>query len=144
MVTTRGADLFLDSSYIIALAIPADHLHVEAVVRADWLRRNPDVGLVTTRAVLLEIGNALGRLRFRSAAIAVLGAIASDPRIQIVPLADDLYEEALSLFRERPDKEWGMTDCVSFVVMQRLGLQDALTADHHFEQAGFRALLRQS
>jgi predicted nucleic acid-binding protein len=66
---------------------------------------------VTTRAVLLEIGNALARLRFRAAAIEVLEAVESDPRIRIVSLSDELYAEALSLFRTREDKEWGMTDC---------------------------------
>lgn len=136
-----SADFFVDASYVIALAIPADELHDEAVKLADWLRSNPG-GLVTTRAVLLEIGNALAKLRFRSAAVEVLETVESDPRIQIVPLGDDLYAEAFALFRSRDDKGWGMTDCISFVVMQRLGIRDALTADHHFEQAGFRVMLR--
>ncbi len=58
-----------------------------------------------------------------------------------VPLTDELYQQAFDLFRDRPDKEWGLIDCASFVVMQR-GLTEALTPDEHFEQAGFRALLR--
>jgi uncharacterized protein len=41
----------------------------------------------------------------------------------------------------RRDKEWSLTDCISFVVMKERGLTEALTADHHFEQAGFKALL---
>jgi predicted nucleic acid-binding protein len=92
--------------------------------------------------LLLEIGNALARLRFRAAAIEVLDTMESDPRIQIVPLSEDLYADALTLFRSRGDKEWGLTDCTSFVVMRHMGIREALTTDHHFEQAGFRALLR--
>ena len=140
-MATPGADIFIDASYVIALAIPADEAHAKAVELADWLRRNP-AGLVTTRAVLLEIGNALSRLRFRSAAAEVLETVESDARIQVVPLDEELYADALSLFRSRTDKEWGMTDCISFVVMKQRGLRDALTTDQHFEQAGFRALMR--
>lgn len=141
-MATPGADLFLDSAYVIALGIPADESHSKAVELADWLRRNPAVRLVTTAAVLLEIGNALSRLRLRAAAVEVLDTMESDPRIQVVPLDEGLFADALALFRSRADKEWGLTDCVSFVVMQRMGIREALTTDHHFEQAGFRALLR--
>lgn len=140
-MTAKGAEYFVDASYVIALAIPADALHGKAVEWADWLRRNPG-GLVTTRAVLLEIGNTLGKLRFRSAAVDTLQAMEADPRIRIIPLSEELYAEAFALFRSRNDKGWGMTDCTSFVVMQRLGIVHALTSDQHFEQAGFRALMR--
>jgi uncharacterized protein len=57
-------------------------------------------------------------------------------------LSDQLFEEALKLYSSRPDKEWGLPDCISFVVMRTRGVKDALTADEHFQQAGFRAVLR--
>ena len=53
-----------------------------------------------------------------------------------------IYDQGFALFSARLDKEWSMTDCISFAVMQREGLNEALTADHHFEQAGFVALLK--
>jgi predicted nucleic acid-binding protein len=140
-MATAGGDVFVDASYVIALGIPADEAHAKAAEWADWLRRNP-VGLVTTRPVLLEIGDMLAKYRFREAAVQVLETVEQDRRITVVPLSEALYAEALALFRSRNDKEWGLTDCVSFVVMQQRGLRDALTTDHHFEQAGFRALLR--
>ncbi len=96
---------------------------------------------MTTRAVLLEIGNALAKKRFRRGAVELLAAIESDPRIAIVPLSEELYARAGELFRRHADKEWGLTDCVSFVVMRGQGIWEALSTDHHFEQAGFRPLL---
>jgi predicted nucleic acid-binding protein len=66
----------------------------------------------------------------------------SAEEIQIVPASAELFNRALVLFTSRPDKEWSLTDCTSFVVMQEHGMTEALTADHHFEQAGFVALLK--
>jgi predicted nucleic acid-binding protein len=68
--------------------------------------------------------------------------LATNPAIEIVPLATDLLERGIDLFARRPDKSWSLTACISFVVMADRGLSEALTGDHHFEQAGFRALLR--
>ena len=97
--------------------------------------------LITTRGVFLEIGNALARARYRAAAIELLGSMVEDPKIEIVAASEDLCVRAYDLFRSRPDKEWRLTDCLSFVSMQARGLTEALTADSHFQQAGFRALL---
>lgn len=71
-----------------------------------------------------------------------LGALLSDPAVEIIPPSSGLFERGLRLFRERPDKGWSLTDCISFVVMEERGIRDALTGDHHFEQAGFAALLK--
>ena len=60
----------------------------------------------------------------------------------IVPTTDQLWQEGFDLYQRRLDKEWSLTDCISFVVMQREGITDALTGDKHFEQAGFTALLK--
>lgn len=98
--------------------------------------------MVTTRAVLLEIGNSLARRRLRAAGVDLLEFAEDDPTVEIVPLSEDLYRRGLELFRQRRDKEWGLVDCVSFVVMQDYRLQETLTTDEHFEQAGFRALMR--
>jgi predicted nucleic acid-binding protein len=99
--------------------------------------------LVTTRAVLLEIGNALARQRYRSAAVSLLQALDADPSVEVLPLTEDLYARALQLYCSRPDKEWGLIDCASFVVMSERAMTKALTADEHFQQCGFRALLRE-
>jgi predicted nucleic acid-binding protein len=96
---------------------------------------------VTTRAVLLEIGNALSRERYRTAAVRLLEALEADPDVGIVPLTESLYAQAVALFRDRPDKDWGLTDCVSFVVMRERRMTSALTTDDHFAQAGYQVLL---
>ena len=64
-----------------------------------------------------------------------------DSRVEIVRLTPELLERGVTLFRSRADKNWPLTDCISFVVMEHHGLSEALTADRHFEQAGFKALL---
>jgi predicted nucleic acid-binding protein len=52
------------------------------------------------------------------------------------------FTAGLQLHRERQDKDWSLTDCISFIVTRRREIQHALTYDHHFVQAGFEALLR--
>src|SRR5882724_2175518 len=136
------AEVFLDTAYAIALSSPNDQFHARAVDLADQLEAL-GTRLVTTRAVLLEIGNALSKQRYRQAAVRLLDALEMDAKVEIVPLSEQLYARAVQLYRERPDKEWGLTDCVSFLVMQDHGLTDALTTDEHFQQAGFPALLRE-
>ena len=66
----------------------------------------------------------------------------ANPRVTIVPFSDVLFDEGIELYRRRPDKGWSLTDCISFVVMTDEGLSESLTADRHFEQAGFVALLK--
>ena len=133
-------EFFLDASYAIALAATTDEHHSRAVAIADQLR-STGAHLVTTRAVTLEIGNALSRRRYRGAAIKLLSSIEGDPLISIMPLSDLLYAQGFALFVTRMDKEWSLTDCISFAVMRERGVTAALTADNHFRQAGFRALL---
>lgn len=138
-----AAELFLDASYAIALASSTDQHHERAVELAERIEAE-DVRLITTRAIVLEIGNALSKLRYRAAAVRLLDAIEQDRDVEIVPLSEESYKEGLELFRQHQDKEWGLTDCISFVVMRDRNVTDALTADNHFCQAGFRALLAKS
>jgi len=64
------------------------------------------------------------------------------PGITIVPATRKLLEDGISLYRYRRDKDWPLTDCISFVLMEDEKIADALTGDKHFEQAGFNALLK--
>jgi predicted nucleic acid-binding protein len=132
--------VFLDTSYAVALSAPTDENHKRAAELADEFETSGTF-FVTTRAILLEIGNALSRVRHRSAAIRLLTALENDPNVKIVSASDELYRRAFEIYRDRIDKEWGLIDCLSFVVMIDEKLTDALTADNHFRQAGFRVLL---
>jgi predicted nucleic acid-binding protein len=134
--------IFLDTSYAVALSARTDENHELAVKLARNLRES-STHIVTTRAVLLEIGNGLAKMRHREAAVKLLSAVEDDPIVEIVPASDDLYQRAFEMYRERVDKEWGLIDCMSFVVMSDQEITDALTADKHFQQAGFQALLLQ-
>jgi predicted nucleic acid-binding protein len=136
-------EFFLDTAYAIALSAPNDQYYHQAILLADQLQKS-NARLITTQAVVLEIGNTLAKQRYRQAAIALLEALDKDPTVEIIPLSQELYERAVELYRNRPDKEWGLTDCISFIVMQDRGLTDALTTDSHFQQAGFRVLLLSS
>jgi predicted nucleic acid-binding protein len=133
-------EVFLDAAYAIALSAPNDQYHERAKALAEQLEAN-ETRLITTRAVALEIGNALARQRYREAAIELLESLEEDSNVEIVPLSENLYERAFQLYRERSDKEWGLTDCISFIVMKDRGLLKALTTDEHFKQAGFHVLL---
>ena len=69
-------------------------------------------------------------------------ALRENERVTIVPMGQELFDRGIELYGERLDKEWSITDCISFIVMREQGITDALTGDHHFEQAGFKALLK--
>jgi len=133
--------LFLDTAYAIALVSPEDKWHSKAVALAQDTQARK-LRMLTTQAIVLEIGNALSKPRLRPAAVELLTSILTDTRIEIVALIPALIRQAFGLFQQRPDKNWGMTDCTSFVVMKERAVHGALTTDEHFEQAGFTALLR--
>ena len=134
-------EVFLDTSFAIALSSITDQNHERAVRLANQIETNK-TRLVTTQAILLEIGNSLSKQKYRAAAIQLLESLETDPNVEVVLLTNSLYRLAFNLFKQREDKEWGLIDCISFIVMQDRGISDALTADTHFQQAGFRALLK--
>lgn len=131
---------FLDTAYVQALLNARDQYHRPAQVLFPRVRAAHEV--LVTEAVLTEAGNVLARSR-RAEAAAFIERCYSTPNIRVVSVDTALFHRALDLYRSRDDKTWGLTDCISFVVMQDYGLVDALTTDEHFQQAGFRALLRE-
>lgn len=99
-------------------------------------------GLVTTEFILLELSNYLAKSSARSLLAELVQRLRADSATTIVNCTSDRFELGLSLYSSRTDKQWSLTDCISFQVMSERGLSDALTHDRHFEQAGFRALMR--
>ena len=129
--------IFIDTSYVLALLNSHDQFHQQALILADEI----DGTLITTEAILIEIANALAKSQWRELAINTLDDLRNDEDVEILSINSDLFSTAFNFFSSRMDKEWGLTDCISFVVMKNQKLTDALSADHHFEQAGFKALL---
>ena len=132
--------VFIDTSFVVALVNEKDQHHDRASELADLFDGYP---LITTDAVLLEIGNALGR-NFKEQAAEVIEGFLTSAEIEIVPLDTALFQRAFELYRTHKDKAWGMTDCLSFIIMRERGIVDALTNDKDFEQARFNALMRHS
>ncbi|MFN8493355.1 MAG: PIN domain-containing protein [Caldilineaceae bacterium] len=133
--------VFVDTSFFIALANSADADHQQAIAFQSEISAQK-IHKITSTYVLFELGDGLSRLRFRSLAYRLIEVIHQDKTFQVVPPSTALFEQALDLFHRRQDKEWGLTDCSSFIIMQQMKLSAALTTDQHFEQAGFHALLR--
>ena len=132
--------VFVDTSFVVALVNEKDQYHNRATELADLLDGYP---LLTTDAVLLEIGNALAR-NFKEEAVQIIEDFLSSDEVEIVHLDIVLFQRAFELYRTHKDKTWGMVDCMSFIVMRERVIADALINDKDFAQAGFNALMRAS
>ncbi len=128
--------LFVDTSFVIALINHRDRFHELASQLA-----NKYVGrrLLTTDAVLLEIGNALAR-GFKAEAVEVIEQFLTSADVEVVRLDTKAFNSAFELYRSRRDKSWRLVDCHSFVVMRQSKVKDSLDFDDHFGQAGFQSL----
>jgi predicted nucleic acid-binding protein len=133
--------VLLDTAGLIAVVDAADHWH--ALAEKIWQGLiSSDTSLLTTSLVLIEMADGLSRIKHRRAATELRDRLLSSTRIEIVQTTPDHEARAWNLFGQRIDKEWGMTDCVSIIVAQDREVKDVFSADHHFEQAGFRILLK--
>ena|SRR5438477_8742643 len=130
--------IFLDTSYLIAVLDPADQLHSRAVAWSLVVKER----LLLTEYVLWECVNYFSMPRDRPKAHAAVSQIQSDTTAELAPASPDLFSQGIELHSQRPDKHWSLTDCISFIVMQRHKVTKALTFDHNFEEAGYESLLR--
>lgn len=134
--------LFSDTGYWVALLNPLDSLHEAA---KEVSKAQGQFLTVTSEAVLAELLNYFAERGdlFRSAAATLVRTLQNDPNTVVVPATSMLFRLALQLYIERQDKGWSLTDCMSFCIMKERGISEALTPDHHYEQAGFIALIKQ-
>lgn len=133
-----GDRLLLDTVFIQALLNNRDQYHARARAFLPQVRAATEVWV--TEAILVEVGNALSNFN-RAAAAQFIEQCYHTHNMHVVGIDTPLLARALQLYRDRPDKAWELTDCISFVVMQERNIIDAVTADEHFLQAGYRALL---
>lgn len=128
--------LFADTFYWIALTNPLDTAHD----RAQEFKNH----IVTTEEVLIEYLNffAAAGAHVRRKASLVVETIFREPLVRLIPQSPESFRAGFALYRDRPDKGYSLTDCISMTTMRREGLTEVLTNDRHFEQEGFRALFR--
>jgi len=133
--------LFVDAAYWVAMINPQDDLHDRAISIS---RSLDDCLFVTTEMVLTEVLNFFAERGStpRRAAANLVQRLRQDANTRMVLQTSAQFDEALQLYRNRQDKQWSHTDCASFRVMENDHITEALTYDQHFEQAGFKALLR--
>ncbi len=129
--------IFVDTFYVVALVNTRDEFHEKA---KELVFEFDDQLLLTTDAVLLEVGNALARNN-KQKSIEIINQFVSSKEIEIVRLDETLFNKAFELYKNHADKSWGLVDCISFIVMREQNITAALTCDKHFAQAGFRALM---
>jgi hypothetical protein len=128
--------VFADSVYFFALLSAHDRLHDRSV------RYAAEGGdrILTTAWVLTEVADGLCHRSARHAVVRLWQTLEAASDVEIVPPALELFQRGFERYRLRPDKDWSLTDCISFVVMEERGITEALTSDHHFQQAGFVTL----
>ena len=133
-------EIFADAFYWIALANPADQWH-DAAKQFD--EDNPNILLVTTEEVLTEFLNyyaEAGECRRRIVG-AMCEQVLTHPNITVIRQSHESFSQGLELYRQREDKGYSLTDCISMTLMRERGIREVLTHDNHFKQEGFTILL---
>jgi len=131
--------VFADTSYYLAVLSREDAYHEAAIAWSENLLGRT----VVTEYVLVELGNALCRSKYRSRYVPFVQELLADAGTIFIAASAALFHEGLEFYAARPDQTWSVVDCISFLVMKQRRLKEALTTDQHFVQAGFRALLRE-
>ncbi len=133
------AALFLDTSFVIALELVDDQYH-QVALKCWQTLRNKAPRLVTTSYIFAEIVTFFNSRNRHDKAVAVGNRLAHSKTMQIIQVDQALFLEAWQYFQLHHDKSYSLTDCISFLVMNQLNLQIALTFDHHFVQAGYQKM----
>ncbi len=128
--------IFIDTSYIIALINERDDYHNQALSLADIYDGS---SFIISEPILLEIGNALCR-NYKEESSQIIDNFLIADEVKLIPLTSDLFTRGFDLYKQYKDKDWGLVDCISFVIMWDYHINDVLTFDRHFAQAGFHIL----
>src|SRR4029434_6273965 len=131
--------IFIDTLFVIALINRRDQYHQQALDLAEQFEGAP---LLVTDAVHLEIGNALAR-SYKQEAVEIIEQFLAAEEVEVVRLTPHLFAQGFALYKSHQDKAWGLVVCISFIVMREAGVNQTLTFDQHFVQAGFQALMRE-
>jgi len=130
--------VFADTHFFIAVLSVRDEAHTRALECIATIEADE---IMTTAWVIAELADGMSRPGERERCALFVDDLRDDQRVRLLDAEADIFWRGFELYRTRPDKDWSLTDCISFVVMTAEGLKEALTGDRHFEQAGFTALL---
>jgi hypothetical protein len=133
--------VFVDSFAWIAAINKSDNYHKKTLKIFEELLKK-QTGLITTNYVIVETINSLSKAEFRKTVIEFVSKLEKSPSVQIVEITKEIFNNAWILYKQRMDKDWGITDCTSFEVMKMFNISKAFTNDKHFEQAGYEATIR--
>lgn len=129
--------VFLDSSYLIALEVKRDQDHEQA--RDHWESISSSIPrMLTTSFVFDEVVTSLNSDGYHDKAVEIGTFLLSSKSVRFLPVGKQLFEAGWTYLQQHPDKNYSLTDCISFVVMERRKISTAFTFDHHFVQAGFQ------
>lgn len=133
--------VFVDTQYWIAVTRPDDSWAVSAK-KAKANLENPF--LITTDEVLVEFLNALAGCgeHLRLTATKMVGAILDNPNVRVIPQSRNSFLKGVEFYKNRHDKAYSLTDCVSIITMKDQSIFKVLTNDHHFEQEGYEILMK--
>lgn len=131
--------VFVDTGYLIALETSDDQHHESALHQWNGLLKSLPP-LITTSYVFDEVITFFNSRNFHAKAVEIGNNILNSPAIQFIHVDEHLFQEGWLYLKKHDDKSYSLTDCISFVVMNRHGIKTALTFDSHFVQAGFAIL----
>ena len=132
--------VFVDTVAWIALINRSDSLYKQAHEIMNQLKKDK-VRLITTDFVIMEVANGMSKPPLRILSVSFINNLRLLNIVRIIPVSSAIFNEGWGLYSERTDKEWSLTDCISFEIMSKEQINKAFTSDHHFEQAGFIKLL---
>jgi uncharacterized protein len=132
--------VLVDTAALLALVNRRDQYH-EAARRISAELAAARRLLIVSEWVLMEFLGGAARPPLRAAAIETVGRLRASRRVTVFPATTDGWQRSFELYRTRVDKDWSLVDCSSLLLCEHLGIQDVLTHDRHFTQAGLRVLL---
>ncbi len=133
--------VFVDSFAWIAAINKSDNYHKKSLKLFEELLKK-QIKIFTTNYIIVETINSLSKTEFRKTVIEFVSKLEKSPSVQIVEITKEIFNNAWTLYQQRMDKDWGITDCTSFEVMKMFSISKAFTNDKHFEQAGYELLIK--
>jgi predicted nucleic acid-binding protein len=131
--------VLLDTGYLLALELANDENHQAAWEHWQEVLRSPPP-LVTTSSIFSEVVTFFNTRGYHAKAVEVGNSLLRSPSVQLIHVDETLFHAGWAYLQQHQDKEYSLTDCISFALMQRLGIRTAFSFDRHFAQAGFQKL----